>query len=121
MTPRCALATLLFAAAASAAPFASLAGQSAAPAGYHVTHDIKLGGEGRWDYVTLDSVGHRLFIARQTRVMVVDPQTGKLLGEIPGLNGAHGTTLVHPAGHGFATSGRDSSVTMFDLDSLKIL
>jgi DNA-binding beta-propeller fold protein YncE len=93
----------------------------AVPAVYHVTRDITLGGDGRWDDLTLDSVGHRLFIARQTRVMVVDPVTGKLLGEIPGLNGAHGTALVYATGHGFATSGRDSSVIMFDLHSLKVL
>jgi DNA-binding beta-propeller fold protein YncE len=91
------------------------------PAAYHVTCDIKLGGDGRWDYVTLDSVGHRLFIARQTRVMVVDPVTGKLLGEIPGVNGAHGTALAYATGHGFATSGHDSSVVMFDLHSLRVL
>ena len=122
MTLSCSPASLLLAAIVSAAgAFMPLAAQTSAPAAYHVTHDLKLGGEGRWDYVTLDSVRHRLFIARQTRVMVVDPQTGKLLGEIPGLNGAHGTTLVYPAGHGFATSGRDSSVTMFDLHSLKVL
>ncbi len=122
MTLSCSPASLLFPAILSAAAaFTPLAGQTPAPAAYHVTHDLKLGGEGRWDYVTLDSVEHRLFIARQTRVMVVDPETGKLLGEIPGLNGAHGTTLVYPAGHGFATSGRDSSVTMFDLHSLKVL
>jgi hypothetical protein len=88
---------------------------------YHVTRDIKLGGDGRWDYVTLDTVGHRLFIARQTRVMVVDPVTGKLLGEVPGLNGAHGIALAYATGHGFATSGRDSSVVMFDLHSLQVL
>lgn len=88
---------------------------------YHVAHDFPLGGDGRWDYLTLDSIGHRLFIARQTRVMVVDPVSGKLLGEIPGLNGAHGTALAYPVGHGFATSGRDSSVIMFDLRSLRVL
>jgi DNA-binding beta-propeller fold protein YncE len=53
--------------------------------------------------------------------MVVDEQTGKLLGEIPGLSGAHGVALAYEAGHGFATSGRDSSVTMFDLKTLKVL
>jgi hypothetical protein len=53
--------------------------------------DIELGGDGRWDYLTVDSVGHRLFIARQNRVMAVDPASGKLLGEISGLDGAHGT------------------------------
>ena len=115
MNPVHTLAPLLL-----AAPLAPLAAQ-AAPAAYHVTHDIRLGGDGRWDYVTLDSVGHRLFIARQNRVMVVDPKSGKLLGEIPGLDGAHGTAMAYAAGHGFATSGRDGSVTMFDLRSLKVL
>jgi len=109
------LATLL-------APVPPIAAQTpAVPTAYHVSRDIKLGGDGRWDYVTLDSVGHRLFIARQTRVMVVDPSTGKLLGEIPGVNGAHGTALAYAAGHGFATSGRDGSVVMFDLHSLRVL
>ncbi|HKT61178.1 MAG TPA: hypothetical protein VJQ46_14090 [Gemmatimonadales bacterium] len=116
MNPVHTLAPLLL-----AAPLAPLAAQAAAPTAYHVTHDIKLGGDGRWDYVTLDSVGHRLFIARQNRVMVVDPKSGKLLGEIPGLDGAHGTAMAYAAGHGFATSGRDGSVTMFDLSSLKVL
>jgi DNA-binding beta-propeller fold protein YncE len=90
-------------------------------ASYHITHDLKLGGDGRWDYISIDTVNHRLFIARQTRVMVVDPESGKLLGEIPGLNGAHGVALAYAAGHGFATSGRDSSVTMFDLKTLRVL
>ena len=73
--------------------------------------DIKLGGDGRWDYVTLDSVGHRLFIARQTRGMVVDPESGKLLGEITSLNGAHGTALAYPSGHGFATSAATPKIS----------
>jgi DNA-binding beta-propeller fold protein YncE len=111
------LATIVLAATV----FAPLAAQTPARPTYHVVHDFKLGGDGRWDYVTLDSVGHRLFIARQTRVMIVSPETGKLLGEIPGLTGAHGTALAYPTGHGFATSGRDSSVIMFDLHSLKVL
>ena len=93
---------------------------TAARADYHVTHAVRLGGDGRWDYVTFDSLGHRLFIARQTRVMVVD-LAGKLLAEIPGLDGAHGIALAYPAGRGFATSGRDGQVTMFDLRSLRVL
>lgn len=88
---------------------------------YHVTKSIALGGEGRWDYLVLDAAGHRLFIARETRVMVVDPDNGKILGEIPGLNGAHGVAFASETGHGFATSGRDGTVTMFDLETLKVL
>jgi len=94
------------------------------PAGaqsYHVAKTIKLGGDGGWDYVALDTAGHRLFIARQNRVMVVDQESGRLLAEIPGLDRAHGIAFAYQAGHGFATSGRDSAVTMFDLKTLKVL
>lgn len=97
---------------------------AAPPAGaqsYHVARTIKLGGDGGWDYVALDTAGHRLFIARQNRVMVVDPESGRLLAEIPGLDRAHGIAFAYQAGHGFATSGRDSAVTMFDLKTLKVL
>lgn len=112
---------LMAAALAVSACIAPLAAQAGADAAYHVARDIKLGGDGRWDYVVADTAGHRLFIARQTRIMVVDPESGRVLGEIPGLNGAHGVALVYSSGHGFATSGHDSSVTMFDLKSLKVL
>ncbi len=88
---------------------------------YRITHTYTLGGDGRWDYIVPDSPNHRLFIARQNRVMVVDEDSGKLLGEVTGINGAHGTALAPAAGHGFATSGNDQSVIMFDLKTFKPL
>lgn len=96
------------------------AAQTDRPA-YHVVRQIRLGGDGRWDYVTVDTAGNRLFIARQTRVMVVDPASGRLLGEIPGIDGAHGVALDYTTGHGFATAGRSGTVTMFDLQTLEVL
>jgi DNA-binding beta-propeller fold protein YncE len=87
---------------------------------YHVTHTFTLGGDGGWDYISLDTAGHRLFIARQDRIMVVNPETGALLGEIPGLNRAHGVAFDYAHGRGFATSGADSAVTMFDLRTLAV-
>ncbi len=92
-----------------------------APAAYHVTHTYTLGGDGSWDYVVPDPPNHRLFIARQTRVMVVDEDTGMLLGEVTGIMGAHGTAIAESSGHGFATSGNDQSVVMFDLKTFKPL
>jgi DNA-binding beta-propeller fold protein YncE len=88
---------------------------------YRVTRTYPLGGDGSWDYVVPDPPNHRLFIARQTRVMVVDEDTGKLLGEVAGIQGAHGTAIAEGAGHGFATSGNDQSVVMFDLKTFKTL
>jgi outer membrane protein assembly factor BamB len=88
---------------------------------YRITHSYALGGEGSWDYIVPDPPNHRVFIARQNRVMVVDEDTGKLLGEVPGIRGAHGTAIVNTAGHGFATSGADGVVLMFDLKTFKVL
>src|SRR5580765_5015251 len=88
---------------------------------YHVTHTYTLGGDGSWDYVVPDPSNHRLFIARQNRVMVVDEDRGTLLGEVTGIQGAHGTALADGTGHGFATSGNDQSVVMFDLKTFKVL
>jgi DNA-binding beta-propeller fold protein YncE len=53
--------------------------------------------------------------------MVVDEDTGTLLGEVTGINGAHGTALAPATGHGFATSGNDQSMVMFDLKTFKTL
>jgi hypothetical protein len=61
----------------------ALLATTATAAEYKVTKTWKLGGDGGWDYLTADSDGHRLFIARATRVMVIDTESGKQVGEIP--------------------------------------
>jgi len=91
-----------------------------APA-YRITHTYNVGGDGRWDYVVPDPPNHRIFIGRTSRVMVVDEDNGKLLGEVTGIDGAHGTALAERWGHGFATSGNDGTVVMFDLKTFKSL
>jgi len=94
---------------------------SFAQSSYHIAHTYNLGGDGSWDYVVPDPPSHRLFIARQDRIMVVDENSGKLLGEVAGINGAHGTAIAHGTGHGFATEGKGQSVAMFDLKTFKVL
>ena len=88
---------------------------------YEVTHTFSVGGEGGWDYVLPDTPRHRLFVARGNRFLVVDMNDGHLITEIKGFNGAHGTALVPEIGRGFATSGEDSSIIMFDMASYKPL
>ena len=91
------------------------------PYSYHVARTFKLGGDGFWDYLTLDGVANRLFIGRSDRIMVVDPANGKLIGTVHGLVRAHGVALDSASGHGFATSGGDAMVVMFDLNTLKVI
>jgi DNA-binding beta-propeller fold protein YncE len=88
---------------------------------YHVTQTYTLGGEGSWDYVVPDPATHRVYIARQNRVMVVDEDKGTLIGEVTGIDGAHGTAIAAGSGRGFATSGNDKSVVMFDLKTFRTL
>ncbi len=86
---------------------------------YRLLHRYKLGGEGGWDYVSIDPSGRRLYIARATRVMVVDADSGKLVGEVPDTAGIHGVALVPELKRGFTSNGRDNSVTVFNLETLK--
>jgi DNA-binding beta-propeller fold protein YncE len=88
---------------------------------YRITRTYALGGDGSWDYIVPDPPNHRLYIGRQDRVMVVDEDKGTLLGEVTGIKGAHGTAVASVSGHGFATSGNDQSVVMFDLNTFKVL
>lgn len=88
---------------------------------YQVLKKITLGGEGGWDYLTVDSAAHRVYISRSTRVMVVDLDTNTAVGEIPNTPGVHGIALIPELGRGFTSNGRDGTATFFDLKSLKPL
>lgn len=94
---------------------------SAGPSGYHVAKKIVLGGEGGWDYLTVDSKARRVYISRGTHVMVVDADTGAVVGDIPNTNGVHGIAIVPDLNKGFISDGRDANVTIFDLTTLKVL
>lgn len=88
---------------------------------YHLAATHVLGGDGGWDYLSIDPTTKHLFISRSTRVMVVDPQTGTEVGEVPNTPGVHGIAIADDLGKGFTSNGMDGTVTVFDLASLKTL
>ena len=89
--------------------------------GYHLLKKIKIGGEGGWDYVFDDSKDHRLYVSHAAKVVVIDTDKDTIVGEIPNTNGVHGTAVAEKLGRGFTSNGRDNSVTIFDLKTLKTL
>ena len=91
---------------------------SAAPE-YRVESTAVLGGEGSWDYLSIDSAAHRLYIGRSDRVMAVDTATGKLAGEITGLAGVHGLAVAGDTGRGYVSCGKGNTVRVIDLTTLK--
>ena len=99
----------------AAAPL--IAAPAPAPA-YHLARKIALPGEGRWDYITVDSAAQRLYVSRSTHVNVVDLKTGTVVGDIPDTAGVHGIAIDPKSGHGFTSNGRSNTVTIFDLKTL---
>lgn len=102
------MAALLLAAAAVAA----------AGPGYHIIATYKLGGDGGWDYLTVDAAARRFYISRATHVMVVDADSGKSVGDIADTPGVHGIALAPELGRGFVSNGREGTVTIFDPKTL---
>lgn len=108
----------LAALAASVALFVVQTASAAEPQ-YELKQKYVIGGDGGWDYLTYDAVGKRLFISRGTRVQVVDPSKGSVIAEIPNTEGVHGIALASDLGKGFTSNGRENTVTVFDLKTLK--
>src|SRR5436305_13782716 len=90
----------------------------AADPGLHVIKSYKLGGDGGWDYLKADADSRRLFISRGTHVIVMDMDSGKVVGDIPDTPGVHGIALANDLGRGFTSNGREGTVTIFDLKTL---
>jgi DNA-binding beta-propeller fold protein YncE len=98
---------------------AYLIAQGSQSGGYHQVHEYKLPGDTGWDYLTMDASSRRLYISRGTHVQVLNIDTGKLEGDIPDLKGVHGIALDKADNKGYISDGRDNSVVVFDLASLK--
>ncbi|MGD0061260.1 MAG: hypothetical protein ABSD58_17755 [Verrucomicrobiia bacterium] len=113
------LSLAIMAATTARAQSAVLTTADAGP--YHVSQTFHVGGEGGWDYMTVDPDHKLLYVPRSTHTMVLDATTGKTVADIPGQQRNHGVAIVAGAGRGFITDGEDASVTVFDLKTYAVL
>ncbi|HEX3437164.1 MAG TPA: hypothetical protein VHT24_10400 [Pseudacidobacterium sp.] len=89
---------------------------------YQVKNTFHIGGDGGWDYLTVDAATHRLFVPRSTHTLVIDADSGKVLGDIPEQTTAHGVAIVPSAGRGFITDGGGGgAIIVFDLKTYAVL
>ncbi len=103
-------------------PVQTQAAPKSADAGpYHIAKVFHIGGEGGWDYITVDSGRKLLYVPRTTHMMVIDAATGKTVADIPGQQRNHGVALVPNVGRGFISDGNDASVTVFDIKTHRAL
>jgi YVTN family beta-propeller protein len=89
----------------------------AATSGYHVVKSVTLGGDGGFDYLNMDPATGHLFITRGDHVMVVDVDAGKVLTDITGLSGVHGTAFAD--GKAYISEGGSNKVAVVDGKSLQ--
>jgi len=88
---------------------------------YHLVAIFPIGGEGSWDEITVDSEMKRIYVAHGDQVEVLDEDSGKSLGIVAGTPGVHAVAIANGLKRGFASNGRDSSVTIFDTETLKTI
>ena len=93
----------------------------ASDSGYHIIKKLKVGGEGGWDYLTVDESARRLYISRSTHVMIIDIDTDKVVGDIPDTLGVHGIAVAPELNRGFTSNGRSDTATIFNLKTLKVI
>ena len=89
--------------------------------GFHVTKRIIVGGDGSWDYLSLDAQTHRLFVSHSDRVVVIDTDSDKVVGEILKTEGVHGIAIANEYGRGFVSNGISSTVSIVDMNTLKVI
>ena len=88
---------------------------------YKFSKEIVIGGEGGWDYLSVDPAAHRLYVSHATKVVVIDTQAGKVVGEIADTPGVHGFALAPDLGRGFASNGRENKASIVELKTLKTI
>jgi DNA-binding beta-propeller fold protein YncE len=86
---------------------------------YHLLTEIPVGGEGGWDYLSIDAAGRRLYASHATKVVVIDIDKQQVVGEIADTPGVHGFALAPELGRGFSSNGREAKCSVVDLASLK--
>lgn len=88
---------------------------------YQPAGEISIGGEGGWDYLSVDAASHRLYVSHATKVVVIDTRTNAIVGEITDTPGVHGIALAPEMGRGFVSNGRENNISVVELATLKTL
>jgi DNA-binding beta-propeller fold protein YncE len=94
---------------------------ASAQSAYHLAQQFPIGGEGGWDYISVDSAAKRIYVSHSKQVEVLDEESGKSVGVIPDTPGVHGIAIASDLKRGFTLNGGDASVTIFDTETLKTI
>jgi len=121
MSTRIRLGSALVTAALACSLMGAFTSGAQGSSGYHILKTLPVGGDEGWDYVAVDSDARRVYVSHGTHVVVLDADSGAVVGDIPDTQGVHGIALAPDLGRGFTSNGRANTVTIFDLKTLKTI
>jgi YVTN family beta-propeller protein len=121
MSTRIRLGSTLVTAALACSLMGAFTSGAQGSSGYHILKTLPVGGDEGWDYVAVDSDARRVYLSHGTHVVVLDADSGAVVGDIPDTQGVHGIALAPDLGRGFTSNGRANTVTIFDLKTLKTI
>ena len=101
--------------------FTFMAAPALAADSYHITKKISIAGQSSWDYLAVDEAARRLYVSHGTQVEVIDVDSGTIVGKIANTPGVHGIAIAPESGRGFVSDGQSSTVTIFDLKTLRTI
>jgi len=101
--------------------FTAVAALAAADVNYHLVNTIPIGGDGGWDYLSVDSAAQRLYVSHATKVVVIDLAKDAVVGEITNTPGVHGLAVAPELNRGLVTCGRENKAAIVDLKTLEII
>lgn len=93
--------------------------EEAGKGGYQILKEVRLDGDGGWDFLALDNQSRRLYVTHADRVQVLDADSLKLVGTVEGVKRPHGVVLLPELGKGYISSGDPGSIVVFDLKTLR--
>src|SRR5215471_10215063 len=88
---------------------------------YQFIREIEIGGEGGWDYLSIDPGARRLYVTHATKVVVIDIDKNAVAGEIADTPGVHGFAIASKLGRGFSSNGQESKASIVDLKTLQTI
>ena len=89
--------------------------------GMHVINTFHIASSGGWDYIEMGPVNDWLYLSHGTQVNVLNRKTGDSVAVIENTMGVHGIAFDVSTHKGFTSNGRSNSVTVFDMNTNKII
>jgi YVTN family beta-propeller protein len=88
---------------------------------FHVINTFHIASTGGWDYLEVGPVNDWLYVSHGTQVNILNKKTGDSVGIIENTTGVHGIAFDVANKKGFTSNGRLNAVTVFDMNTNKVL